>query len=246
MNDRKKMIVNQPAQHAFVMAGAKTIFLCHLTMLKKLLEHMYQVVLRVRLPYFAMQEYLADRERHQGETYFLGNVADDLMTNPDLNTGARVSFIGNIWRGIPDKPVYSEWPWKDVDPIIANVPVTVERVVYYRHFDHNFQFPKSLTYVLFGSGQEAHLYHYQTTEPDFDQVVTLKEAPTWLSGRLLEAGVNINMPTLSSRPVRCSNPLTEFTYQVHYCGLEMEQYEIKIDRSLWFSTKIANSTDPCA
>ncbi len=243
MHNGSKTIVNAPHQHAYVMAGTKTLFLCHLTMLH-MEEHMYQVVLRACLPEYAMEQYVADSTSHPSETYFLGNVLEDLLAVPDLQTGARRSFIGSVWRGIPDKPHYDDWPWKMEKPIIANVAVTVERVVYYRHFDFDMEYPKTLTYVLFGSGQEAHLYHYQTKEPDFDQVLSLAEAPAWLSPVILEAGVHVNVPSLPSTPVCCSNPLTKATYRVQYCG-KAQEYEITVNRNLWFSTKITNSTDPC-
>lgn len=239
--------MNPPDRHAYVMAGTKTLFLCHLTMLW-MEEHMYQVVLRARLPDYAMDQYVWDSKTHPEETYFLGNDAHDLLAVPELQTGARQSFLGSVWRGIPDKPHYDEWPWKDVEPIIANVPVTVERVVYYRHFDFNLGYPSTLTYVLFGSGSEAHLYHYQTREPDFDQVVSLSEAPLWLSPVILEAGVHVNVPSLpnapSGKPVYCSNPLTQSKYSVQYAGSQAT-YVIAVGRCLWFSTKITNHHDPC-
>jgi hypothetical protein len=58
--------------------------------------------------------------------------------------------------------------------------VTIERVVYFRHFSMSFQPPDPLTYVLFGFGDEAHMTNCQTKEPDFDHIVSLAEAPDWL------------------------------------------------------------------
>lgn len=116
--------------------------------------------------------------------------------------------------------------------------------MYYRHFDFNLDYPNSLTYLLFGSGEEAHLYHYQTKEPDFDQVLSLAAAPTWLSPMILEAGVHVNVPTLHNIPVPCSNPLINPIYQVQYGG-GPTQYAISVGRNLWFCTKITNEYDPC-
>lgn len=242
------------SQHAFVMAGRKTLFLWHLTMLH-MEEHEFELVLRATLTPEAEKAWLADWKQHPDETYFLGNVETDLMTIPELATGARTSFKASIWAGIPVKHHYKTWPWKNVKPIVANTPVTVDRVVAFRHFDLQQNYPESLTYLLFGAGTEAHIGHYQTREPDYDEVVTLGEAPPWLPAPLLEAGVHVNFPGLKATPVYCSSPLLDEHYMVRYNGQNPTPptsgdaadglYPLKIDRSLWFSTKVTNATDPC-
>ena len=250
------------SQHAFVMAGRKTLFLWHLTMLH-MEEHEFELVLRASLTPEAKKAWEADRRQHPDETYFLGNVESDLMTVPELATGARTSFTASIWAGIPVKHSYKEWPWKGIKPIVADTPLTVERVVAFRHFDLQQNYPESLTYLLFGSGDEAHMGHYQTREPDFDEVVTLAIAPPWLPEPLLEAGVHVNLPEFPATPVYCSSPLLKEDYKVRYCGQKPAPphpghgagsaaaaggdalYPLKIDRSLWFSTKVTNTKDPC-
>lgn len=243
------------SQHAFVMAGRKTLFLWHLTMLH-MEEHEFEFVVRASLTPDAAKEWEADRLQHPDETYFLGNIESDPMAIPDLATGMRTSFRGSIWAGIPIKHHYMTWPWQNVTPIVADTPVTVERIVAFRHFDLQQNYPESLTYLLFGAGDEAHMGHYQTREPDFDEVVTLAGAPPWLPAPLLEAGVHVNFPELRATPVYCSPPLLKPEYEVRYCGQKPPAdapagaakdglYPLKIDRSLWFSTKVTNENDPC-
>jgi hypothetical protein len=241
----KPSIVNTPDQHAFVMAGVETLFLCHLTMLH-MENHMYELVLQASLPLYAQMEYLKDLARNPTATYFLGNAEQDLMTIPEIHIGSRVAFTANIWRGIPEKHHYRVWPWKHQDPIVSNVTVKIDRVVRIRHFNFAQQYPESMTYFLFGSGTEAHLYHYQTHEPDFDQVVSLAEAPSFIPPPQLQSGVLINIPDIPADKIPCSNPLTKKEYLVQYEGIDyMRLHEIKIERSLWFSTKITNAKNPC-
>jgi hypothetical protein len=230
-------------QHAFVMLGRKTLFLCHLTMLH-MEEHEFEFVIKASLTPEATKAWEADRRQHPDETYFLGNVESDGMSVPQLATGERTSFTASIWAGIPVKHHYRTWPWKRVKPIVADTPVTVERVVAFRHFDLQQNYPESLTYLLFGSGDEAHICHYQTREPDFDEVATLVETPAWLPAPLLQAGVHVNFPDLRATPVYCSSPLLDEDYKVQYSG-QAETYPLKVDRSLWFSTKVTNAKDPC-
>lgn len=225
------------------MLGEKTLFLVHMTMFH-MEDHCFQMVLRASLADDVMSKYLADRRGYPEETYFLGNADDDLFTVPSVQTGARRQFRSNIFRGIPYKKQYHEWPWKDEKPIISSATLTIDRVVYYRHFDFNLTYPESLTYVIFGAGDEAHMNHYQVKEPDFDQVVSLKRAPSWLPAEDLEAGVHVNFPNKVSTPVYCSNPIPEGTYQVNYAGMPPSR-PIEVGRSWWCSTKVVNLNDPC-
>jgi len=116
------------------------------------------------------------------------------MMAPDFQNGRRTAFVADIFRGLPLKYHYRSCPWVHQEPIAHNILVQVERVVHYRHFDFNLEYPPTLTYVLFGEGNEAFLDHYQTKQPDFDQVVALTEAPHWLPKRLLEAGLHSTFP----------------------------------------------------
>lgn len=238
-------ITNTPEQHAFIMAGVQTLFLCHMTMLH-MENHMYELVLQGSLPPYAQQQYVADCAKHPKSTYFLGNVEQDLMTLPDLHIGSRVSFIADIWRDIPPKHHYHVWPWKDEKPFISNVRVQVDRVVRIRHYNLAQPYPDSMTYFMFGSGTEAHLYHYQTRQPDFDQVISLAEVPSFIPAPQLRSGVLVNIPGMPSNPPPCSNPLSKKVYLVEYEGIsQLGRHEIKIGRNLWFSTKITNEKNPC-
>jgi hypothetical protein len=257
------VIADPPDQHAFVMAGTQTLFLCHLTMLH-MEPHMYQVVLRARLTDAAMRAYVNDSAAHPEATYFIGNRSDDLYSVPDLATGDRVEFIGTIWRGIPNRPVSEGWPWAGHDDLIVvdNVTVNVERVVHFRHFDFQLGEPETLTYLMFGSGGEAHLYHYQVKIPDFDSVVSLTSVPDWLSPRMLEAGMPVNFPDYPNKPangapIYCNHPISEGPHRVQMGGPRPATedpsdpgpmttgFTIQVGRTLWFNTKVTNFTDPC-
>lgn len=244
MDTMPAQIEAHPEQHAFIMAGTNTLFLCHVTMFM-MEEHSYQLILRAGLPDYAMQRYRDDRAEYPDETYFLGNVEQDLWTVPELQTRSRTSFIADIYRGIPERDVYLYWPWKFETPLVKSVPVTVEQVVFCRHFDCGMEYPPSLTYVLFGAGDEAHLSYYATKAPDFDQVASLTEAPAWLPPPNLAAGAQINFPELPQHPCPCASPLEAGkTYAVQYQGQEA-LYPVEIAQSLWFSTKITNPQNPC-
>lgn len=245
-------VINMPHQHAFAMLGTGTLYLSHLTMYHTE-EHKYQLVLEGRLPDWAMERYLKERAAHPEDSYFLGNSPSDLFIVPALPARERTAFLCDIFRGIPIKPYYDHWPWDGVTPVIANVPVVIERIVHYRLFAVNMNHPCTLSYLMFGAGNEAHMVNWQTKEPDFDHVLSLAEAPDWLSQTQLKAGVSVDFPNIPRVPpsppgavVHCINPLPKGSQQlVRYRG-SSHPLPVKIGPTFWFCTKICNANDPCA
>jgi hypothetical protein len=240
---------NTPSQHAFIMMGRETLFIAHLTMYG-MEEHNFQLVLQARLPSEAMRQYNGDRQSHPNNTYFLGNSPQDLLTVPDMQSGVRPYFIADVFRGIPQLPKYESWPWADQTPIIRGVPLVIERVVYFRHLAMTFEAPTTLTYALFGSGNEAHMTNYQTKIPDFDHVVSLAEPPAWLTSTQLQSGVHvsINVHRTADKipcadPLLASNETTPALCMVKYRGTGPDR-PIKIGYHHWFCTKIANDPEP--
>lgn len=237
-------------RHAFIMVGTKTLFLVHMTMFH-MEEHCYQIVLRARLPDADMERFRRWRRQDPQQTYFLANLAETPMDVPQLATGEFTSFSAEVFKGIPPKKEYTEWPWEGVTPAIAKVRVSVEHVVYFRHFDYNFDYPRNLTYVLFGAGDEAHMQSYQTKEPDYDHILSLASAPAWLPETKLESAVTVSFPTLRSRPVRLSNPLRRKKYRVQYQGFWKylgyrfaKLHPLRIGTTWWFHTSPVNLVPP--
>jgi hypothetical protein len=255
-SDHGGSLDNHPHQHAFVMAGRENLFLCHMPMLDWEI-HMYQLVLQVRIPEKDMEEYRQRYDKANSDNkFFLVNTDSDWMTILELATGQKRAFEAGLWDLAYQEPGKKERPWLNIDPYIGYTCVTVDRVVHFRHFDLNLNRPRSLTYLLFGQGQEAHLQHYQTIEPNFDDVVSLARAPIWLPPAQLEAGVHVNFPDLpdSVGVDNCASPLEPgSSHVVQYCGVESwgdvtpDPFEIEIGRNLWFDTAIGNSDgkDPC-
>ena len=251
------------AWHAFVLVGTETFFASHITNLC-LEVHKYQLIFEISLPEDYRSKLRNERELHPGDSFFIANLWEDesigsksdAMHLPELAEGRRTSFIANVWRGIPNKPVYDTWPWKGVRPILSNVPVSIERIVYYKPFSHSMNHPDRLNYLLFGSDAEAHMAHLQTMhdhEPDFDHVASLKEVPDWLTNDLLEGGVAIDLPDKprfgddkdKARQVRCATPFENGAeIDVRYRGASPDR-RITIGINKWFCTRIANDPDPC-
>ena len=252
----KEHVFNLPHYHAFALLGKERLFASHLTQLWCEV-HKYQFIFEVSLPELLHSAIIKERALHPRHSYFLanallnsklGSTRDDPMTVPELAAGLRTSFIGNVFRGLPYEEEYAHWPWEGVRPVFANIPVSIKRIVHFRPFSETMNYPETLTYLLFGGWNDAHIVHYQTKEPDFDHMASLLAAPSWLDSSMLEAGVLIDLPDVprSGATVRCTSPFEDgATIQVRYRGAGPHR-PITIERTHWFCTKICNSDDPCS
>lgn len=239
--------------HAFVMLGSEALFGCHMTSLW-MMGHTYQIVLRLHVSYDVMQAYKAaisepltpeDAARyHAPRTCFLTCFPDPFPL-PELLLGRR-TFLGQLNRGFPKQ--FTGWPWGNEQALKDRIPVDLERVVYFRHFDYRMEYPEVQTYVLFGERDEAHLYHYQTKELDYDQMASLARAPAWLHPQRLRAGVHVSFPELRGGHTPCEDPFgARRNWRVQYQGTGPER-DLDVAHTQWFSTLVTNSpgAPPCS
>jgi hypothetical protein len=199
-------------QHAFILVGDKTLFLCHMTMFH-MEEHCHQLILKVSVPdplHRQIQQWRKERPKNRCS-----------WPRPRASTSPTWSSEppGTCrWRCTAASPrrmktaIYHHWPWDGLEPAVPEVPVTLARVVLHRHFHLGFPPPQSLTYFLFGAGDEAHMQSYQFAEPDCDHVLSLSAAPDWLRPTSSRRGPSSAFPhSIASRcrwPTACCQART--------------------------------------
>lgn len=214
-------VSNDPCQHAFVLMGRETLFGVHMTQYH-CDKHRYQVVLRLTLPDDAREEYLRMRDEHPDATFVFcnGETPAEKFSIPALGAGktewdkVKGRMRGNIFFGfrppktVPPPPNWFPWNLQDTIPMIADVTVTVERIVLYRPFSLQDIAPRKATYLIFGVGNEAFMTNIQTgrllTGPDevplygldVDHIMALNAAPDWLDKDMLEAGTVVTLPAI--------------------------------------------------
>lgn len=214
MHHKDPPITNPPHQHAFVVLGDKVHFAVHMTQYHCEV-HKYQLIFRFSLPPDATRRLRELRALYPGDSFVLSNAKADQppgtteMTVPDLASGARAGFLGNIFQGL--RPIRAEeagaadfFPWSlsRCRPAIAEVEVTVDRIVLFRPFSHNETRPPHPNYFLWGAEGEVHMTNLQTAAlavgpfdapawgPDFDHVMSFPPGhPDWVDPALLAAGV---------------------------------------------------------
>ena len=225
--------INTPDQHGFVMLGTNTLFLEHLPMFT-MENHRFQVILKVNIPRYAMDTYIIEKQKNKDKPFILGNLDTNLFTLPQVKNGQLTGFIADIFCGVPSDP-------NSDTPLLHNVPVTIEKIIHYRHFAEHFDYPSSLTYLLFGEGSEIFISHYIAKKMDFQQIIEVPVAPNWLSAELIETGVLINIPSLSNENVLDPNSAKGSEFEVQYEG-QSYMYSLTLGKTIWFETENLNGT----
>ncbi|WP_044797444.1 hypothetical protein [Bacillus cereus] len=217
---------NTPDIHGFVMIGNRSLFLEHVPMFS-MENHEYQCILRVSIPEDAMQAINDQRQKKPDIPLLLANLSTDLYILPEVASGHRTSFEGEILIWETDNPQKNS-------RLIPHVLVTIEQVIHYRHFALQMNQPSSLSYLLFGKDDELFLSHYINKSPDFMHILQLSEQPAWLSTIQAEASILINFPNLQGKISIEQNPLAESSYEVQYEG-KPSIYKIMIKKNIWWS-----------
>ena len=271
---------NVPDRHAWVVVGEDTQFLCHLVM-GWMQGHNYEAVLEVSLEPDVIDALLEDRA-NTGATHFLGTRDGSILgrgkgrehTIPDLQAGTLAAFQADLWNYFPLKPASMAWPYPAKTAFLSDVRVTVQRVVHFRQIGANLTAVRNESYLLFGRGREAHLYHTIVDQPDYDHVATLGSKPTWIQDSQLEAGVIVTLPNLpwSATRTQCVDPFrADRNPRVLFHGIEryrnpphldaatgtlhppatkyseVPELRVNVERSWWFSTRVVNypGESPC-
>lgn len=234
-------ITDTPNQHGMFMLGRRRLFLCHMPMFT-MEDHCYQLILRAGLDPASERIVTEDRSSHPHAPYNLINVDDDQFTLPAVQTGDVTSFRAHVYRG------YDTATSSPTDQFIDVATVTIDRVIVYRHFDQGIPRPPKSIYHLFGDGDEAHLAHRMSTDPDFQHLLSVP-VPQWLDPTQLRAGVTITFQALTDSPTPCTDPIAAGTHSAWYEGNGALGVDIVVppDATVWFSTgNLLNSHDPCS
>lgn len=249
--------IAMPMRHAFCVVGTETIFLCHQIM-SHMEGHNCEFVLEVELPKDVKKQILEDRLA--GHSHWIANQEEDLMTLAQLKAENKTSFKADAWNAIPNKHNPPNAPWgdpenPDVDPWLADFEVKVKRIVHYRHVNLNSPARIHEQYLLFGKGNEAHIYHSIVWQPEYGHVASLKDKPEWISEDQLEASVIISINDLPWRNDRTYSEIpleSGKKYSVSYFGIShyyspfgdpdstVPNYFIEIATTYWFSIWIVN------
>jgi hypothetical protein len=233
-----------PTQHGFFMLGTSTVFFYHSAQFT-MENHSYQMIYTVNIPAEALSVYTADVQElgASGDWVWIfvngiGNdpPPDQLFTLPQIQIGAVTSLTGSIIRiSTGSAPSVT---------IVPQVTLSVQRLVYFRHFDYSMSYPAPLPYILFGDASGAYLAHYLTKLEDFDNLAQLAALPSWLDPQQLEAGVQIDFPSVPYQPgqLPSASPLAaNTTYGVLFGGVGDPSFTVDVQSIYWFDITAVNA-----
>jgi hypothetical protein len=227
------------ARHAFLLVGTRHLFICHQIM-RAMPAHNWEAVFEVELQNSIRDKLLTQRQDPR-VSLFLANADNSRRTIPGLAQGPD-TVQADVWSYFPRPEDWgSNWPWPDPAEY-QNIEVRVRRSMHTRFLDANIGDLEFERYLLFGKGREAHLYHSIWNIPDYDHVLSLREAPPSVSAVELEAGVHIDMLDLpwEAGTTHCVDPLPAGKYQACRTTRDRTPFTIDVERTHWFSTRVVN------
>lgn len=148
---------DRPAVHGMLLFGSDHIYLSHLPMFHP--PHDYQVILQVGLSNAAKNSYLNAKKQHPEISIF--TIVPEPFVLPDKiapnkQFSAQI-FLGHFERGGV--------------PISGSVPVTIEKVLFFKKFNAAEIAPNEAKYLAFGAGSEIFAAHLISVKPDFDHIM---------------------------------------------------------------------------
>jgi hypothetical protein len=198
-----------PSVHSFILAGREAVFGYHLAMFG-MAEHRYQVVLKYDLPTDIVELYLKDRAQNPDSWHAVRNTAD--MVLGPIGDGTVTEYPARLDR-VTQTGNGEDRIW---EPLSEGFTARIERVLNFRRFDDNEDFPPHLTYLIYGEGDEAHIAHRLVKRPHYEQIITLTRVPDGVTPADLANAVELTIPAVpddghNGRPWT-TRPLPDRTY----------------------------------
>jgi len=183
---------DSPSEHSMVVLGRdpRSIFLHHISLFNDN-NHVYHVTLEAKLEDPAAQKAYKEYRDKQGDSLVI--LDPELFVLTEIKSGKRTSFLAN----------FQHLKWESEIDGLQKVKVDIVRIIQFRRYDVNENYPNRLTYQIFGNGTEAFLAHQVTGAPNFQQVIKLKELPAFITPSLLSSNPLL---TLSNKQLAASRP----------------------------------------
>ena len=230
-----------PNTHNMLVFGEKTIFLSHLPMFDSVTPdktdysspHRYHVILAVSFQsgeQNLQNVYVEDRRTHESAKLYTLN--PETFVLPRLFSGSTqrsplTGFNAKVFRGHLEKG-------GQVVRGLVDVEVKVRGVVHFRQLNPQTSKPKELTYLLFGSTQEAFLAHYISQPPDFDQVLSVKVDGHRFTDAELAKGIEVTIPGKSNNVTDRVKEAQQVTGRTHTADAKPLRFHLTIDKEIYF------------
>jgi plastocyanin len=173
-----------PSIHSMVVMGSMTelIYLHHLALFRDP-NHQFEVTLEGKLGTPAARAAYALYRASKPDALCILDPEFFILT--ELRDGKRKSFKATFFDGAWDARI----------PGLQDVDVDVTRIIRFRKFAPEEQFPKYMEYQLFGNATEVFLAHHVTGRPDFTETARLASVPLGLTLEMIASSPVIAVPS---------------------------------------------------
>jgi hypothetical protein len=218
-----------PDLHGFVIMGKENLFLCHLPMFYAI-NHRYQLIFKAELGSDDKSKYLKVRNENPGKVLILGNHSPMILK--DIVNSE--SFMAEGYVGMPNL---------NSKPFLTP-KVLVKDAILFEHLnpDSGNEYPKHLTYYLYGANSDYHISHLISKYPNFQQEVDVTLSQDFQDMIInTKTGITkIIIPSLhekDNQPIKI-DPLKDSDYVISMNNSETAF--IKIGTYSWFDVDMLN------
>ncbi|TGE15439.1 hypothetical protein [Hymenobacter elongatus] len=183
---------DRPSTHGMLVFGDRHIYASHLPMFHS--PHHYQVLLELTLSDSARTAYQASRQQFPMETVY--TLEPETFVLPDMLRRPQ-PFRGTLYRGHFERGGTA---------IARQIPVQIKLVLYFQELVPNTTATPLL--LLVGNADEQFVAHRIASQPDFDQIVSVRLAANAGTAMNLQPSALLLATAAAARPLHAKQLLT--------------------------------------
>ncbi|MNY25633.1 hypothetical protein D3C86_1594290 [compost metagenome] len=98
------------------------------------------------------------------------------MALKDIGDGTVTVLPSSSFEYYPNDPK-GETGGQSIPGLEGNIPVQIDKVMYFHEFEKEIDYPEGMTYILYGNEENVFIDHQINRAPSFHSVAKLKECP---------------------------------------------------------------------
>jgi hypothetical protein len=185
--------------HGFVTGGGTgdRIYMAHTPIFSDERHH-FQIILQAS---FAEENHLQRYNELRSSPYGHGKVQlfFDHLAMIDIQSGEITELTADSLRYYPDVPtVRPGLVYPSVStaiPEFSGAKIKIEKILHFRTFEPNMDYPESLTYLMYGNEQDVFIDHFISRAPNFHSVAKLAAPPSFWTKEYYDKTLKIQIPS---------------------------------------------------
>jgi len=185
--------------HGFVTGGrtGDRIYMTHTPIFSDERHH-FQIILQAS---FAEENHLQRYNELRSSPYGHGKVQlfFDHLAMIDIQSGAVTELTAHSLRYYPDVPTVRPglvFPSVATPiPEFAGAKIKIEKILHFRIFEPDMDYPESLTYLMYGNEEDVFIDHFISRAPNFHSVAKLVAPPSFWTKEYYDKTLKIQIPS---------------------------------------------------